>query len=389
MKMYCGSGSLAGYGILDGTGQVFMAMPFVATGTSQTFSLTSEVAGGAASFRVDRFGYWLGAGGNLVGSGAQTSTGMTATSSGIIEADGSLVGFYLQVPAWGWQYGEYRSPDWSQVHYAGDDLATADIGGTIVGGNHDVSGYSATISNGFAAAGRCSTAASTFTWTHASHATVQQVWRFRADSPGAHYIDLTFTANTTDTLGYIQGQANVAPGGSPEEACVGLVEGAALATWGTPGGGGEEFTSGEWADGIAPSCLMSRGTSGSVAVIALGDRTLNGAAGKVASTGKLYIYSHSDVAVDSADVVHARFARSWSKHSHDRAFHVVRDGAVARWFLMAGSTGQASHPSLPQYEGAVVVQTRGTAAVDTVVDGGEVTVLGEGWAEGVIRTDIA
>lgn len=55
---------------------------------------------------------------------------------------------------------------------------------------------------------------------------------------------------------------------------------------------------------------------------------------------------------------------------------------------MAGSTGDTTHPSLPYYEGAVVVQTRGTAAVTTEVVSGAITVTGAGWAEGVIRTDI-
>ena len=72
---------------------------------------------------------------------------------------------------------------------------------------------------------------------------------------------------------------------------------------------------------------------------------------------------------------------------NDKGFHIVKDPAtgVVRWWLMAGSTGAATHPAAIVYAGRRLVKTRGTATVDPMVTATGCTVTGAGWAEGTVE----
>ena len=383
LTAYANGATIQSFVRASGTTQVVMACVFVATGTTANFAVSIETAAGQeSSFRIDTFGYWEGAGGNLPAYQGSTTTGMTALESGVIGLDGShhIYGEngYTNQPY------QWRSAAGVLVAIGGDELHTAQLSGYgTIGGNH-TGPDSTVLASGFT--GQADAASRTWTWDD-TPATQVQTWTYRADSPGVAYVDTTWTFKVADTLNFVQAQA-AAPSPSPTFAIVGAVQNCPLVTWATVAEN-RWITPADYAGGVPPTCLMAKGAAGSTAVIDLGDRVLegDGDAGYI-STVKNYLFSQRQTAVVNGTIVHSRVAHSWSPHTHDRALHVVRDGAVVRWFLMAGSTGSATHPSLPLYEGGVVVQTRGTAAVTTEVASGAITVTGAGWAEGVIRTDI-
>ena len=385
LTAYANGSSVQSWVTLSGTTQMVMACVFVATGTTANFAVSIESAAGqATSFRVDAFGYWEGAGGDIPDYNTNTITGMTAAESGVIGVDGSHMQY--QDTSYTSQHYQFRSAAGAVVAMGADDLHTAQLSSVgTVGGNHGVG--STVLVPGFAVwPTRTDAVSRTWQWDD-TPATQVQTWTYRADSPGVVYVDTTWTFHDDDTLNIVQSQ--VAAPNSPTFAVVGAAQSSPFVSWGAVASP-VYVTPDDFAGGVAPTCFMAKGADGSSAVIELGDRALEGTgeAGYL-STVKSYIFAQRLTTVADGTIINSRAAHSFSPHTHDRALHVVRDGAVVRWWLMAGSTGSTTHPSLPLYEGAVVLQTRGTAAVTTEVVSGAITVTGAGWAEGVIRTDIA
>lgn len=223
-----------------------------------------------------------------------------------------------------------------------------------------------------------------------SVATYVTEWRWYGDQPAVTLVDMTYTAAVTHDVVQFSGLQMGA--GGVANAVLGMNPGTDLVTWNaTPADTLLEDE--DWADAIFPPAFFTRNAYGGGALgILAASQTLNDAPNAGQASGKLYpsvigrTGSGGDVTLTAGQSLTCRGWRSYSGDAHDRHFHIVTDPVtgITHWFLMAGSTGTATHPAIPRWAGSRLVTTRGTAVVDGFVGETTVTVTAAGWAEGAI-----
>jgi hypothetical protein len=222
--------------------------------------------------------------------------------------------------------------------------------------------------------------------------TLTTTWSWYGDQPNVEFVDVAATFHETIKILQWSGlQAGKAPAPS-QTAAVGVVPGHKLVTW-TTDPGNTDVTLADCVDSVPVTMMMSRGDQGSIGMAVLGtssDRTTLGPLARTNSSSKLYMMAHGEpqAATPAGATVWVHGVRSYTTDSSDRQLHIIRDPATGegRWWLMAGSTGMATHPFMPYILGAKLTQTRGTATIVPAVTATGVHVTGAGWAEGTFET---
>jgi hypothetical protein len=230
-------------------------------------------------------------------------------------------------------------------------------------------------------------------------AILENIWRWPGDQPGVIIVDSKVTAGsqglTVKMWSGLQAEARSQP--YRLSAFVGTT-GTGMDTWAVPTS--QIYAApANWVGGQPPTCVMHQftyGVGGGIAIGSLGCSRDRGLLTELAartndSGGKAYIVAvgAGNGTVGAGETVWHRGFRSTTAEpaTSDRGLHIVKDPAtgVVRWWLMAGSTGAATHPAAIMHAGKRLVKARGTATVDPLVTPTGCTVTGAGWAEGTVE----